>query len=213
VKVLLVDYGVGNLLSAARALAAAGGDVEVSGEPARIADARRVVLPGVGAFGGCMAELRARGLENPLRDFGASGRPMLGICVGMQILMTQGEEFGRHEGLGLVPGEVTRLADRDVEGKPIKLPHIGWSELVPPRTRNAWDRTICAGLPSAPSVYFLHSFAARPAAESDVLAEVSHGGRRVAAAIVRGAVFGTQFHPEKSGPIGLRILANFLALG
>ncbi len=211
-KVLLVDYGVGNLLSAARALRAAGGDVEVSGNPERVRAAPRLVLPGVGAFGDCMTELRRRGLEAPLKEFGASGKPMLGICVGMQILMDYGEEFGRHEGLGLIPGHVAKLDATDVDGAPLKLPHIGWNELLAPQGRNGWEGTVCAGLPAMSSVYFLHSFAARPDSTTDILAETEYGGRRVVAAVARGAVQGAQFHPEKSGIIGLTILEKFLRL-
>jgi glutamine amidotransferase len=212
VKVLLVDYGVGNLLSAARALRAAGGDVEVSGDPACVAAASRLVLPGVGAFGDCMTELCRRGLEAPLKEFGASGKPMLGICVGMQILMDYGEEFGRHEGLGLIPGHVAKLDATDADGVPVKLPHIGWNELLAPQGRNGWEGTICAGLPAMSSVYFLHSFAARPDSPANILAETEYGGRRVVAAVARGAVQGAQFHPEKSGVIGLTILEKFLRL-
>lgn len=212
-KVLLVDYGVGNLLSAARALRAAGGDVEVSGDPERVLAAPRLVLPGVGAFGDCMTELRRRGLEAPLKEFGASGKPMLGICVGMQILMDYGEEFGRHEGLGLIPGRVAKLHASNADGAPLKLPHIGWNELLVPQGRNGWEGSVCAGLPDMASVYFLHSFAARPDSPANILAETEYGGRRVVAAVAQGAVQGTQFHPEKSGPVGLGILSKFLAMG
>ncbi|MBI3506465.1 MAG: imidazole glycerol phosphate synthase subunit HisH [Proteobacteria bacterium] len=210
-KVTIVDYGVGNLLSAARALGAVGGDVELATDPARVAAAERLVLPGVGAFGNCMAELRRQSLVEPVLAFARTGRPMLGICVGMQILMEYGEEFGRHEGLGLVAGHVARLSDHTPEGGALKLPHIGWNELLLPRARNGWEHTICAGLPESPATYFVHSFSVRPTDDAARLAEAEYGGQRLVAALSAGAISGTQFHPEKSGPVGLAILSNFLA--
>jgi glutamine amidotransferase len=209
---VLVDYGVGNLLSAKRALEACKAQVEVTGDPARVAKADRVVLPGVGAFGDCVKELESRGLTTAVMEFARRQRPLLGICVGMQVLMACGEEFGRHEGLGLIAGGVMKIPDTDVTGQPLKLPHIGWSELKLPPGRGDWNATIFAGLDPDPCVYFVHSFAARPTNPSDILAQVEYGGHQVVAAVSRDAISGTQFHPEKSGPVGLAILSNFLAL-
>lgn len=209
---VLVDYGVGNLLSAKRALEACNAEVEVTGDPSRVARADRVVLPGVGAFGHCVKELASRGLTDAVQEFARTQRPLLGICVGMQVLMEFGEEFGRHPGLGLIAGGVERIPDIDTAGQPLKLPHIGWTELKLSAGRSDWRGTIFAGLDADPSVYFVHSFAARPTRPSDILAEVEYGGHPVVAAVARDAISGTQFHPEKSGPVGLAILANFLAL-
>jgi glutamine amidotransferase len=209
---VLVDYGVGNLLSAKRALEACNAQVEVTGDPIRVAKADRVVLPGVGAFGDCVKELESRGLTHAVQEFARTQRPLLGICVGMQVLMEYGEEFGRHPGLGLIAGGVLQIPDVDTAGQPLKLPHIGWTELRYPPSRNSWSGTVFANLDHDPSVYFVHSFAARPANPSDILAQVDYGGHQVVAAVSRGAVSGTQFHPEKSGPVGLAILSSFLAL-
>lgn len=211
-KVSIVDYGVGNLLSAARALGTAGGDVELVSDRAGIAAADRLVLPGVGAFGDCMAELRRRGLVEPILEFARTGRPLLGICVGMQVLMEYGKEFGHHDGLALIPGHVEKMSDREADGGRLKLPHIGWNELLLPRLANCWDHTILARLPERPAAYFVHSFSVRPAEEAARLAEAEYGGQHLVAAISVGAISGTQFHPEKSGPVGLAILSNFLAM-
>lgn len=210
-KVVLVDYGVGNLLSVSRALTACGGDVEVTGDPVRVAAAERLVLPGVGAFAGCMAELGRRGLAEPVRQFARTGRPMLGICVGMQILFDTGEEFGTHPGLGLLPGTVRAIPATTAAGARRKIPHIGWNALQPAPGGRPWQDSILADVAPGESVYFVHSYAAAPAASSDLLATADHDGAVVTAAVGRNNLSGCQFHPEKSGPVGLRILARFLA--
>ncbi len=211
-KVVLVDYGVGNLLSVSRALAACSGEVEQTGDPARVAAADRLVLPGVGAFGDCMAEPARRGLGEPVRRFAETGRPMLGICVGMQILFETGEEFGPHAGLGLLPGAVGAIPPVAADGARRKIPHIGWNALRPAPAGRGWAGSVLADVVPGESVYFVHSFSARPGNDADRLAEADHDGFAVTAAVGRGNLFGCQFHPEKSGPVGLRILARFLAL-
>jgi len=209
--VLLVDYGVGNLLSVSRALQAVGGEVEQTGDPARIRAAGRVVLPGVGAFGGCMEELRKRGLVEPLQDYARSGRPLLGICVGMQILFETGEEFGRQDGLAILPGTVRAIPATNAAGARRKIPHIGWNGLRPARSGNGWPAGILADTKPGDAAYFVHSFAAEPAAEADLLATTDYDGYAIAAAVGRGSVTGCQFHPEKSGPVGLAMLRRFLS--
>jgi len=211
IPVLLVDYGVGNLLSVSRALQAAGGAVEQTGDPARIAAAERVVLPGVGAFGGCMDELRKRALVEPVRAYASSGRPLLGICVGMQLLFDSSDEFGHQDGLGLLPGIVSAIPDRTETGVRRKIPHIGWNALRPPDGRNAWSAGILADTKPGDAVYFVHSYAARPANPADLLAVADYEGFSVTAAVGRGAIAGCQFHPEKSGPVGLAMLRRFLS--
>src|SRR5262249_37576636 len=151
-----------NLLSVSRALTAAGGEVELTGSAARIRAAERVVLPGVGAFGDCMAELERRELIPAVLDFVRSGRPMLGICVGMQILLETGEEFGEHAGLGLIAGRVVRIPDVGVNGMPHKIPHIGWNALLPRPDDCAWRGTIFDGIAPGSPVYFVHSFTVQP---------------------------------------------------
>ena len=211
-RVLVVDYGVGNLLSVCRAFEACGATVDLNGNPERIPSAERLVVPGVGAFGDCMNELRRRQLIQPILDYVASGNPVLGICVGMQMMMRIGEEFGEHEGLGIAPGRVRAIPGTMSDGRAHKIPHIGWNALLKPTPNTVWDGTILDGVPPGPTCYFVHSFTAEPENEQDRLADCDYNGRRISAALRVGNVYGTQFHPEKSGQIGLRILRNFLAL-
>ena len=208
-KVVIIDYGMGNLFSVRRAVEVGGAtDIEVSADPARLAVADRVILPGVGAFVDGMAGLNRAGFVPAIRDYVAAGRPLLGICLGMQMLMDQSEEFGQTPGLGLIPGQV-RAIDRDRGNHPRrKLPSIGWAALSP---ESPWQGTPLANTEPGAAVYFLHSFHAVPETPADLLASYDYDGTRVTAAVRRGAVTGAQFHPEKSGPVGLGIMATFLA--
>lgn len=210
--VVVVDYGVGNLLSVCRAFEACQAGVELSRDAGRIAAAERLVVPGVGAFGDCMLELKRHGLERTVLDFVAGGSPVLGICVGMQMMMEVGEEFGEHQGLGVVPGRVRAIPKTTSEGLPHKIPHIGWSRLEKPTPATEWRGTILDGVEPGSTCYFVHSFTAVPADDKYRLADCDYHGQRISAALRAGNVFGTQFHPEKSGEIGLRILSNFLTL-
>ena len=201
-KTVVIDYGSGNLRSAAKALAAAGADVEVTADPAAVAAAARIVLPGVGAFADCRAGLdRLPGMVEALdQAVRRQGRPFLGICVGMQLMAQAGLEHGRHEGLGWIAGEVVPLAPR-----PVKIPHMGWNELH--RSR---EHPLLAGIAQDADVYFVHSYHLRLGADEDLLARADYAGP-VVAAIARDNMAGVQFHPEKSQATGLRLLANFLA--
>jgi imidazole glycerol-phosphate synthase subunit HisH len=209
-KITLIDYGLGNIYSVSRAIEHFGAEVELTDDPAKVRGAERVLLPGVGAFANGMQGLRDKNLVEPLREFAASGRPFLGICLGMQMLVTTSEEFGRHAGLGIVPGKVVEIAGR-ADGHPVKVPHIGWNALERPPQRARWGGTILEGVPEESNAYFVHSFAVVPDEESDRLADTWHGDFRISAAIQHANVSGCQFHPEKSGPTGLRIIRNFLA--
>ncbi len=211
-RVLVVDYGVGNLLSVCRAFEACGAAVELTGSPERIAAAERVVVPGVGAFGDCMNELQRRKLVQPILDYVATGNPVLGICVGMQMLMQVGEEFGEHTGLGIAAGRVRAIPGTASDGRPHKIPHIGWNALLKPSPDTVWDGTILDGIAPGTTCYFVHSFTCVPSDDKLRLADCDYNGQRISAALRVGNVFGTQFHPEKSGEVGLRILRNFLAL-
>lgn len=212
-NILIVDYGVGNLLSVGRAFEHCGAAVVLSGDPAAIAAAERVVLPGVGAFGDCVNALRAKGLDHAVLQHVANQRPLIGICVGMQMLFDGSDEFGEHRGLGLIPGKVEAIPSIDVDGRPLKVPHIGWSPLVMPEAVDAsWEGTPLSGLQPGTAAYFVHSFHGQPVDPSHRVADALYGGHRITAAVHRGAVFGTQFHPEKSGPVGLAMLRNFLDL-
>lgn len=210
-RVVIADYGIGNLLSVQRAFAHRGAEVTVSGDPAVVAAAERLVVPGVGAFGRCTQELRAQGLWEPVQAVARSGRPWLGICVGMQMMMDYSEEFGRHEGFGLIAGDVRAIPRSDVDGQPQKVPHIGWNRLAPAAGAD-WAGTILDGVSPDSAVYFVHSFAAAPSDPAAVLATAPYGGRPVVAAVRHGNAFGVQFHPEKSGAVGLAVIDAFLAL-
>ncbi len=172
----------------------------------------RLVLPGVGAFGSGMAEMRARGLDEFVRRFADTGRPLLGICVGAQMLFDVGEEFGEHDGLGLISGRVRRVAEAMPDGRNHRIPHIGWSPLVLPAARPTWSGSPLSGLREGASVYFVHSYAPEPSQESDRLADTYYDGVRICAAVGRGNVWGCQFHPERSAEAGLDVVSAFLAL-
>ena len=209
-RVLVVDYGVGNLLSVRRAFENCGARVELTGDPERIAGAEHLVLPGVGSFGDCMAGLRARALIEPLVAHAASGRPFLGICVGMQMLFAGSEEFGEHAGLGIFGGRVVRIPATAADGTSHKVPHVAWAELIPGPAAVGWEGTILSGTAGGGCYYFIHSFAPEPEDEGIRLADADYNGRKIAAVVGRGNVVGCQFHPEKSAQTGLRLLAAFL---
>ena len=211
-RVTVVDYGASNMLSVCRALCHVGADIEIAENEAALDGASRVIVPGVGAFGDAMARLAERGLVGPLRDYAATGRPLLGICLGMQMMMESSDEFGTHSGLGLIPGRVARIADTGADGTPHPVPHIGWNALIPPAPETDWSGTVLAGTPSGTHAYFVHSFMAAPTVPDHVLAVCDYDGCALVAAVRRDNVSGCQFHPEKSGPAGLAMLAAFLEL-
>ena len=210
VDVAVIDYGVGNLLSVNRALVHCGASVAVTADPATILAARRVVLPGVGAFANGMAALRANGLDAVVRQVAAAGTPLLGICLGMQMLLQSSDEFGATDGLGLIPGRVVQIPPHTTTGETHKIPHIGWSGLLLPAGRDSWQGSVLADIEPGDAVYFVHSFMAQPTAAENRLADCLYGGIAVSAAVQCGQVLGCQFHPEKSGEVGLRVLKRFL---
>lgn len=209
--VTIIDYGVGNLLSVSRAFEHCGATVTLAHDASAIEQAERLVLPGVGAFADGMQGLRDRGLIEPIRRYAASGRPLMGICLGMQMLASASEEFGEHEGLNLIPGRVRAISRVASDGSPLKTPHIGWSVLQRPDTAD-WRDTILNDTAPQSSVYLVHSYAVELDDPADLLSYCVHGGHRISAAIRRGAVYGCQFHPEKSGPVGLSIVSQFVRI-
>lgn len=211
-RVTIVDYGVGNLKSVARAFEFAGAQVNVTSNAQDIENADRLILPGVGAFGSCMEELTRRDLTQPILNFTQKQKPFMGICVGMQIMLSIGEEFGEHKGLGLIPGRVKHMPQTGADGKPHTLPYIGWAELKLPKHRQDWIGTPLAKTIPSSSVYFLHSYAAIPDDPSAVLAQYHYDGQAVTAAIIKDHLTGMQFHPEKSAQAGITIIQQFLAL-
>jgi imidazole glycerol-phosphate synthase subunit HisH len=203
VIVTLVDYGAGNLRSAANAIRAIGIEPRVASRPAEIGeDATHLIVPGVGAFGDCMEQLRGRGFEQPIRDWFGSGKPFLGICVGYQILFDSSEEAPGVPGLGLVPGVVRRF--KALPG--LKIPHMGWNSALPTRPGSGnWD-----GLGEEPYFYFVHSYFPEPVDSSIIAARTTYGSDTFAAAIEGPGFLACQWHPEKSQDAGLRLMRNFL---
>jgi imidazole glycerol-phosphate synthase subunit HisH len=196
--IAVLDYGIGNLRSAEKALQHLGADARLTADNDEIGQAQAVVLPGVGNFGACMRALRSSGLEPAAKEAATDGRPFLGVCVGMQMLFEGSDESPGVAGLGVVAGRVTRLPET------VRLPQMGWNTL----DVRAGSR-LAAGLGPDPWLYFVHSYAPDPTDESIVAAWCDYG-RRFAAAVEAGAVWATQFHPEKSSTAGLRLLANFV---
>lgn len=208
--VTIVDYGIGNLYSVARAIEAAGGEARLVQDHAGIRDADRILLPGVGAFAECASTLADRGLADTVKAFAETGRPFLGICVGMQLLFDYSLEFGRCDGLGLVPGHVAAIPEVDASGVR-KVPHIGWSTLRRPDGGAHWEGTVLEdSVPGRTSFYFVHSFNCLPDDRAALLAQVDYQGFLVTAAITRDNITAFQCHPEKSGPAGLQVLGRFL---
>jgi glutamine amidotransferase len=205
-SVALIDYGSGNLRSAEKALVRAAdgrAEIVVTNDPAIVASADRIVLPGVGAFAACMAALSERegvieAMNHAVHDRGV---PFLGICVGLQLMASRGLEFGVTPGLGWIDGDVRKI---EVADPHLKIPHMGWNNLLA-----VTDLPVLSGLRAGAPVYFTHSFAMFPSDDADVAAWVDHGGR-FPAAVARGNLAGVQFHPEKSQSAGLKLLSDFL---
>jgi glutamine amidotransferase len=206
--IAVVDYGVGNLRNVYKALESAGAPARVLTEPAGLDGAAGIVLPGVGAFGDAAANFRQSGFEEPLQRAVAQEIPLLGICVGMQLLFDESEEMGRHRGLGLIPGRVVRFAGdmRGPDGRPLKVPAIGWNQLEEVKPGDP----LLAGVPNGAYAYFVHSYYCAPQTPECVLAATTYGVA-YASVVRRGRVWGIQCHPEKSQDVGLRILRNFVA--
>ncbi|MDR7418576.1 MAG: imidazole glycerol phosphate synthase subunit HisH [Armatimonadota bacterium] len=198
-RVALIDYGAGNLRSASRALAAAGVDPIIVSQPAGLAATDTIVVPGVGAFAPAMRRLAAAGLVDAIQSAAQRGVPLVGICLGMQLLFDRSEEGEPVPGLSLLPGIVRRLPES------VKVPHMGWNTLEP---RGA--SPLFAGLPLRPFAYFVHSYIVRPADPACVAAETEYG-TRFASIVHSGRIWGLQFHPEKSSAVGARLLRNLLA--
>ena len=197
-KIAIIDYGMGNLHSAAKALEKVGAQVTVTRDPELVRQADKVILPGVGAFGDCMKNLNERGLAPVIHEVIAAGKPFLGICVGLQMLFEGSEEDPGVAGLGIFKGMVRKIA-----APGLKIPHMGWNNL-----EYRTSSSLFQGLPPAAYVYFVHSYHAVPTDESCITAVTDYGGQ-VTAAVGRGLVQAVQFHPEKSSAVGLKILANF----
>ncbi|MEM0927337.1 MAG: imidazole glycerol phosphate synthase subunit HisH [Planctomycetota bacterium] len=202
--ITIVDYQMGNLRSVQKAVEKVGGEATITSDPNEIANARQLILPGVGAFGDAMAEINRRDLAQPIRDFIATGRPFLGICLGLQLLFEEGFEHGTHRGLGVLAGEVIRF---ELPDSSLKVPHMGWNTVRQKSSCPLFDDSLCSS-----HFYFVHSYYVRPA-DSSVTALSCHYGIDFCAMVARDQLFATQFHPEKSQAAGLRMLRSFHQLG
>jgi imidazole glycerol-phosphate synthase subunit HisH len=210
-QIAIVDYGLGNLFNVERALRATGAEPLITSDPAELEAADGVVLPGVGAFGEGMQNLERRGLGTEIQRLARAGKPTLGICLGMQLLMDESEEFGRWPGLGLIPGRVVRF--EPAPAVRVKIPQIGWNSIEAPAEGDpsGWQGTLLDRIEPGAFVYFVHSYSVQTADQSDCLAETEYGGTRFCSVAVRDNVMGCQFHPEKSADAGLRLLRNFVS--
>ncbi|WP_168118488.1 imidazole glycerol phosphate synthase subunit HisH [Paenibacillus sp. HB172176] len=198
--IAIIDYGMGNLHSVSKAVERLGYEAEVTADPQRIIEADGAILPGVGAFGDAMQNLRNTMLDDVAKYYAGSGKPMLGICLGMQLLFSESSEYGSNKGLDLLPGQVVRFSGD------FKIPHMGWNKLQFSQPQSPLFKGLSQG-----HVYFVHSFHALPELKSDLLATTDYYGD-VTAIVGRDNLYGMQFHPEKSGELGMALLGNFLAL-
>lgn len=202
--IAIIDYGMGNLRSVQKGFEKVGFDAVVTADPSVVLQADKVVLPGVGAFRDCMRNLETGGFVEPIMQVIRQGRPFLGICLGLQLLFTESEEFGLHQGLGIIPGRVFRFADGMTEqGEKLAVPHMGWNQIAFRK-----QAPLFAGIEEGAHVYFVHSYYVKPDDES-VVATVTDYGGDFCSAIVKDNIMATQFHPEKSQAVGLQILKNF----
>jgi glutamine amidotransferase len=206
-RVGIVDYGLGNLFSVMRACEWAELSPFVSSSASELGNADALILPGVGAFSDAMENLRRLDLVSPLHDLAASGKPMLGVCLGLQLFLSESAEGGSHRGLDLIPGRVVRLVDRMPE---VKVPHVGWSPIHPPAGRS-WTGTALDGTAEGAFMYFVHSYHAVPENKAAVLCEATYFDQRFCSGLQRGNLTAFQFHPERSGEEGLQLYRNWAA--
>lgn len=213
-KVSVIDYGMGNILSVERSLEYCGAQVEIVNKHKEIIQADLLVLPGVGAFKNAMKELENLEIIESIQSFLKKGNPFMGICLGMQMMLEASIEFGYTKGLGVIAGQVEVIPNTTVNGITHKVPHVGWTQIYMPEFQAEpvmWDKTILKGISNEDFFYFVHSFTAKPD-EKFRLADAEYGGRKISAVIKKDNLYGCQFHPEKSGEAGLRIIQNFVNL-
>jgi len=206
-QIAVVDYGIGNIQSMCRALEKSGADIVLTGDFNTILKSDGVVLPGVGAFSHGMEKLRSLGLVDVLKEFAKLEKPMLGVCLGMQLFFDKSSEFGETSGLGIVPGSVDKIELKDEKHE--KLPHVSWNELS---GNHSWDGTILDGIEQCSDMYFVHSYCASPLHNEDILSSTTYSGNQFCSTIKHKNIYGCQYHPEKSGELGLKIIRNFVNL-
>ena|SRR3989344_3565293 len=204
-KIAIIDYGLSNLYSISKALGLFTDSAFITDELSGLRSADAVVLPGVGAFEAGMNGLKVRGLADGIKEFAGSGKPILGICLGAQLMLSKGYEFGVFGGLGLIEGDVVKFPETVKE----KIPHVGWNKICPPK-EDSWDKTIFDKLGKDVNVYFVHSYILKPSNKENILAMSNYGGLEFCSAIYEKNIYGCQFHPEKSAQDGLQIIKNFV---
>jgi glutamine amidotransferase len=209
VKVTVIDYGVGNLLSVQRGLEKCGSTVTISSDPKVILNSEKVVFPGVGAFPDGMKALKKLDLISVIQDYVLSQKPLLAICLGMELLFDESCEFSVTTGLALIPGQIVPVPPTATTGEKLKIPHIGWAELETSPSHPDWQATILSEVKPLQSAYFVHSYMAVPKFEENLVSTITYGGNSLAAVVQKDNLIGCQFHPEKSGEVGLRILKRF----
>ena len=206
-KITIIDYGCGNILNLARAINFLGYEADTTHDKNKIINSSHVILPGVGAFGNAMKQIEKYNLRNTILEYAKSNKPLLGICLGMQILLTVSHEFGVHKGLGLIEGKVIKISNK--KNKEIKIPHMGWNEIYPNNNKKEWKNKILKNFSTGKSFYFVHSFVCITKDNDSTIAVCNYSNISIPAVIVAGNVFGCQFHPEKSADNGLTVLKNF----
>jgi glutamine amidotransferase len=206
-KIAVVDYGAGNLLSVQRAVEYCGGNAFISSEPNTIIQADKLILPGVGAFKNAMDSLKSTKIAELIKKEVHEGKQLLGICLGMQLLVDESEEFGRNKGLGIIAGKVTKISNRSINGEKLLVPHIGWNSVYCKEKKH--DKKINSSNRDFEDMYFTHSYAVITSNVSDTIATTNYGGIEIAAIIQKDNVVGCQFHPEKSGSAGLNFIKSF----
>ena len=208
--VAIVDYGMGNLFSVKRACEHAGLRADITNRPHAVAAADAVIVPGVGAFADAMSALQRLDLVRVLHDAAAAEQPLIGICLGMQLLMDESHEFGRHRGLGIIAGDVVRLPESSAGPRRLKVPHIGWNRVQAASSRD-WSGSLFGGWQDGEYMYFVHSYYVRPQDASLVWSTTTYGTTAFCSGLRRGHITACQFHPERSGAVGLRFYANLAA--
>ena len=206
-KITIIDYGCGNILNLARAIKFLGYEVETTHEVKRIINSSHVILPGVGAFGNAMKQLEKYSLQKTIIEYAQLNKPLLGICIGMQILFTLSYEFGVHKGLNLIEGEVIKISNK--KNKEIKIPHVGWNEIYPNNDKKEWKNKILKNSLIGKNFYFVHSFACLTKNSDSTIAVCNYSGISIPAVVSVDNIFGCQFHPEKSADNGLAFLKIF----
>jgi len=209
-QVAVIDYGMGNLFSVERACEQAGLNAVITADKSIIVNSDGIILPGVGAFGDAMDILKRKDLITPIKDFVEMGKPFMGICLGMQLLLSESEEFGCHKGLDIIKGSVVRFGTNEACEKGLKIPHVGWNRISLPSSsaEDFWQGTLLDGLTGGEFMYFMHSYYSVPADEKTVLCITIYGDITFASGIIYKNINAFQFHPEKSGERGLRIYVN-----